>query len=57
MREKREVAERSTRDKRQRTGWEGILGVQMQKMEYEEIPEGVGKGEWNRRQGGGWTCG
>ena len=59
VQERREVGEGSTRDKRQRAGWEGVLGVQLQKMEY-EVPEGTGKGEWNRRQEGGvdlWVTG
>ena len=29
----------------------------MQEMEYVEVPEGTGKGEWQKRQAGGWTCG
>ena len=35
-----------------RAGWEGVLGVQVQEMEYVEVPEGTGKGEWRRRQAG-----
>ena len=50
MRKLREVCEESARDSRQPAGWEGVVGVQMQKMEYEEVPEGADKGEWNRRQ-------
>ena len=53
VRNRMEVAEGSARDRRQRAGTEGVLGVQMQKMEYEEVPEGTGKDEWSRRQEGG----
>ena len=45
MRERREVGEGTTRDRKLRAGWEGVLGVQIQMMEYEEVPEGTGKGE------------
>ena len=34
--------------------------MQVQKTEYEDVPEGTGKGEWNRRQEGGvdlWVTG
>ena len=37
-----------------------MLGVQVQALEYEEVPEGTGKGEWKRRQEGGvdvWVTG
>ena len=60
MREQRKVGEGSTRARRQQAGWEGVLGVQLQKMEYEEVPEGTGKGECNMRQEGGvdlWVTG
>ena len=50
VRERREVGKGSARDRRQRPGWEGVVGVQMQKLEYEEVPEGAGKCDWNRRQ-------
>ena len=53
VRERREVGQGSTRDRRQRVWWGELLVLQMQKMEYEEVPEGAGKGEWNRRQGEG----
>ena len=52
VRERREVGEGSTRDGRQGVGWEGVLGVRLQRMEYEEVPEGTGRGEWNMRQEG-----
>ena len=60
MRERREVGEGTTRDTKLRAGWEGVLGVQVQALEYEEVPEGTGKGEWKRRQEGGvdmWVTG
>ena len=47
-------------DRNLRAGWEGVLGVQVQEMEYIEVPEGRGKGEWHRRQAGGvdvWVTG
>ena len=52
----------TARDRKQRAGWEGVLGVQVQEMEhkYMEDPEGTGKGEWHRRQAGGvdvWVTG
>ena len=50
MREGREVGEVTARDRKLRAGWEGVLGVQVQAMEYKEVPEGTGKGEWKRRQ-------
>ena len=53
MRERREVGEGNVRDRKLRAGWEGVLGVQVQEMRYEEVPEGTGKGEWIRRQEGG----
>ena len=37
-----------------------MLGVRVQALEYEEVPEGTGKGEWKRRQEGGvdvWVTG
>ena len=37
-----------------------MLGVQVQEMEYMEVPEGTGKGVWHRRQAGGvdvWVTG
>ena len=43
----------TARDRKLRAGWEGVLGVQVQEMEYMEVPEGTGKGEWHRRQAGG----
>ena len=43
----------TARDRKLRAGWEGVLGVQVQEMEYVEVPEGTGKGEWRRRQAGG----
>ena len=39
---------------------EGVLGVQAQALEYEEVPEDTGKGEGQRRQEGGvdvWVTG
>ena len=53
VRERREVGEGTARDRKLRAGWEGALGVQVQAMEYAEVPEGTGKGEWQRRQDGG----
>ena len=50
----------TARDRKLRAGWEGVLGVQLQEMEYMEVPEGTGKGEWYRRQAGGsdvWVTG
>ena len=48
----------TARDRKLQARWEGVLGVQVQGMEYMEVPDGTGKGEWHRRQaGGGWTCG
>ena len=52
-RERREVGGGTARDRELRAGWEGVLGVQVQEMEYVEVPEGTGKGEWRRRQAGG----
>ena len=51
-RERRGVGGGTARDRKLRAGWEGVLGVQVQEMEYMEVPEGTGKGEWNRRQAG-----
>ena len=54
------MGEGTTRDRELRAGWERVLGVQVQAMEYEEVPEGTGKGEWKRRQEGGvdiWVTG
>ena len=59
-RERREVGWGTARDRKLRAGWEGVLGVQVQEMEYVEVPEGTGKGEWQRRQEGGldvWVTG
>ena len=53
MRERREVVEGTARDRKLRARWEEVLGVQVQAMEYEEVPEGTGNGEWKRRQVGG----
>ena len=53
MRERREVGKGTARDWKLGAGWEGVLGVQVQAMEYEEVPEGTGKGEGKRRQEGG----
>ena len=50
MRERREVGEESAREWKQRGGGKGLLEVQVQRMEYEEVPEGAGRGEWNRKQ-------
>ena len=50
----------TAQDRKLRAGWEGVLGVQVQEMEYMEVPEGTGKGEWHRRQAGGldvWVTG
>ena len=60
MRDRREVGEGPARDRKLRARWEGVLGVQVQTLEYEEIPGGTGKGEWNRRREGGsdmWVTG
>ena len=43
----------TARDRKLRAGQEGVLGVQVQEMEYMEVPEGTGKGEWHRRQAKG----
>ena len=59
-RERREVGGGTERDRNLRAGWEGMLGVQVQKMKYVEVPEGTGKGDWQRRQDGGvdvWVTG
>ena len=53
MRERREVGEGTARDEKLQAGWEGVLGVQVQALASEEIPEGTVKGEWKRRQEGG----
>ena len=53
MKERREVGEGTARDRKLRAGWEGVLGVQVQAMVYEEVPEGTRKGEWQSRQQGG----
>ena len=53
MRERREVGEGKARDRKLRAEWEGVLVAQVQEMVYEEVPEGTGKGEWQRRQQGG----
>ena len=50
----------TARDRKLRAGWEGVLGVQVQEMEYVEVPEGTGEGRWRRRQAGGvdvWVTG
>ena len=50
----------TAQDRKLRAGWEGVLGVQVQDMEYMEVPQGTGKGEWHRRQAGGvdvWVTG
>ena len=60
MMERREAGEGTTRDRKLRAGRERVLGVQVQPTEYEEVPEGTGKGEYNRRQEGGvdmWVSG
>ena len=59
-RERREVGGGTARDRKPRAGWEVVLGVQVQEMEYVEVPEGTGKGEWQRRQAAGvdvWVTG
>ena len=59
-RERRGVGGGTARDRKLRAGWEGVLGVQVQEMEYMEVPEGTGKGVWHRRQAGGvdvWVTG
>ena len=53
VRERRGVGEGTARDRKLGAGWEGALGVQVQAMDYAEVPEGTGKGEWQRRQDGG----
>ena len=60
MRERREVGRAPPVKGKLRAGWERVLGVQVQVMEYEEIPEGTGKGQLKRRQEGGvdvWVTG
>ena len=60
MPKRREVREGTARDRKVRAGWREVLGVQVHTMEYEEIPEVTGKGEWNRRheEGGDmWVTG
>ena len=52
-RERRGVRAGTARDRKLRAGWEGQLGVQVREIEYVEVPEGTGKGEWRRRQAGG----
>ena len=50
----------TARDRKLRAQWEGVLGVQVQEMECMEVREGTGKGEWHRRQAGGfdvWVTG
>ena len=44
--ERHYVAEATGHDKRQKEGWEGVLGVQMQGMEHEEELACTGKGTW-----------
>ena len=59
-RERRGVGGGTARDRKLRAGWEGVLGVPVQEMEYMEVPEGTGKGAWHRRQAGGvdvWVTG
>ena len=59
-RERRGVGGGTARDRKLRAGWEGVLGVPVQEMEYMEVPESTGKGEWHRRQAGGlhvWVTG
>ena len=60
-RERRGVGGGTARDRKKLgEGWEGVLGVQVQEMEYMEVSEGTGKGEWHRRQAGGvdvWVTG
>ena len=59
-RERRGVGRGTARDRKLLAGWEGVLGVQVQEMEYMEVPEGTGKGEWHWRQAGGvdvWVTG
>ena len=60
MRERRQVGECTARDRKLRARWEGLLGVQVQAMEYYEVPESTGKVKWKRRQEGGvdvWVTG
>ena len=35
----------TAQDRKLQAGWEGVLGVQVQEMEYMEVPEDTGKGE------------
>ena len=54
------MGEGTARDRKLRAGLEGVLGLQVQVLEYEEVPEGAGKGEWKGRQEGGldvWVTG
>ena len=46
MRERREVGEGTARDRKLRAGGKRVLEVQVHATEYEEVPEGTGKGEW-----------
>ena len=52
-RERRDVGQGTARDRKVTAGWEGVLGVQVQAMEYEDVPEDTGNVEWKRRQEGG----
>ena len=56
-RERRGVGGGTARDRKLRAGWEGVLGVQVQEMEYMEVPKGTGKGDWHKRQAGGGRVG
>ena len=42
-RERRGVGRGTARDRKLRAGWARVLGVQVQDMEYMEVPEGTGK--------------
>ena len=53
MRQRRKVGEGTARDRKLQARWEGVLGMQLQAMEYEGLREGTGKDEWQRRQDGG----
>ena len=51
--ERRGLGGGTAQDRKLQARWEGVPGVQVQEMEYMEVPEGTGKGEWHRRQAGG----
>ena len=56
-RERRGVGGGTARDRKLRAGLEGVLGVQVQEMEYMEVPEGTGKASGTGGRQGRWMCG